>query len=79
MAVHGDMPRSMTPAIYCGFPRRNRFAYNVIKGGVITQFAIMVRRMGFGFPTVFLTSLKAMPTTVGYIMKNRPMPIGIDN
>ncbi len=35
--------------------------------------------MGFGFFTAFLTSLKAMPTTVGYIMKNRQMPIGIDS
>jgi hypothetical protein len=48
-------------------------------GGAITQFAIMVRSKGFGFLTAFLTSLNAMPTTVGYIIKNKQTPIGIDN
>jgi hypothetical protein len=28
---------------------------------------------------VFFTSLKAIPRTVGYIMKNSKIPIGIDN
>jgi len=45
----------------------------------MTQFAIIVRSMGFGFLTAFLMSLKAMPTTVGYIIKKRQIPIGIDN
>jgi hypothetical protein len=55
------------------------FARNVINGGAISQLAIMVTRRGLGFLAAFFTSLNWMLTTVGYIMKNNKMPIGIDN
>jgi len=79
MAVHGDRPSRMTPAIYCGFPAKETFARNVIKIGAITQLAIIVTSKGLGLFAAFLMSENRIPTTVGYIMKNRSMPIGIDN
>src|SRR4030042_1181472 len=39
---------------------------------------MMVMIMGFGNRVAFLTSLKLIPITVGYIIKKRSMPIGID-
>jgi hypothetical protein len=65
--------------MYCGFPARNVFARSVINGGAITQLAITVTSSGFGLVAAFLMSLNRIPKTVGYIMKNRSMPIGIDS
>ena len=79
IAVHGDSPSNITPAMYCGFPARTVFARRVIKGGAITQLAIIVTRSGFGLFAAFLISLKRIPRTVGYIIKNKRTPIGIDN
>jgi hypothetical protein len=79
MAVQGDNPRSMTPAIYCGFPAKMTFAYNVIITGATAQLAINVTSKGLGLFAASLMSLNLIPTTVGYIMKKRRMPIGIDN
>jgi hypothetical protein len=45
----------------------------------MTQLAITVTSKGFGFLEACLMSLKRMPRTVGYIMKNSRMPIGIDS
>jgi hypothetical protein len=56
-----------------------RFARSVIKGGATTQFANKVTSKGLGRCAAFLTSLNLMPTTVGYIMKNSNIPMGIDN
>jgi hypothetical protein len=50
-----------------------------MRAGAITQFAIIVTRRGLGLVAAFLMSLNRMPTTVGYIMKKRRMPIGIDS
>jgi len=45
----------------------------------MTQLAIIVTSNGFGLLAAFLMSLNRIPTTVGYIMKNKRMPMGIDN
>src|SRR3989304_3573078 len=79
IAVHGDKPKSMTPAMYEEFPAKKTFANKVIKGGAIIQLAIIVTKSGLGFRAAFFMSLNRIPTTVGYIMKNSSMPIGIDN
>src|SRR4030067_2261483 len=79
IAVHGESPRRMTPAIYCGFPAKKTFAKRVISAGAITQFAIIVTSKGLGLVAAFLTSLNLMPSTVGYIMKKSKTPIGIDS
>jgi hypothetical protein len=65
--------------MYCGLPAKKVFAKKVISGGAIIQLAIIVTRSGLGFRTAFLMSLNWIPTTVGYIMKNSNIPIGIDN
>ena len=52
---------------------------NVISGGAISQLAITVTISGLGFLAAFFTSLNCIPTTVGYIMKNSSMPMGMDN
>ena len=54
------------------------FAYRVISGGAITQLAMIVISIGFGNFVAFLTSLKLIPTTVGYIIRKSRIPIGID-
>src|SRR4030066_434985 len=78
MAVQGDKPRSMTPAMYCGFPARRTLAYTVMMIGAITQLAITVTIRGLGFREAIFTSLNRMPKTVGYIIKNKSTPIGMD-
>jgi len=42
------------------------------------QFAISVTSRGLGFLEAIFMSLKRMPKTVGYIMKNKSIPIGMD-
>jgi len=49
IAVHGEIPSRIIPAMNSGFPGRRVFAKNVASGGLMTQFAIMVRSNGFGF------------------------------
>lgn len=44
----------------------------------MAQLAMMVMSIGLGNWVAFLTSLKLIPTTVGYIMRKRRTPIGID-
>jgi hypothetical protein len=44
----------------------------------MTQLAIIVISIGLGNLVAFLTSLKLIPTTVGYIIRKRRTPIGID-
>jgi hypothetical protein len=61
MAVQGDNPRSITPAIYCWLPAKTVFAKNVISGGAITQLAIIVTSNGLGRAAAFLMSLKRIP------------------
>src|SRR5512136_2289730 len=78
IAVHGDNPRRIKPGMYWGLPAKNVLARNVIKGGAMTQFAIIVTSNGLGLLAAFFTSLNCIPTTVGYIMKNSRMPIGIE-
>src|SRR5512136_999859 len=78
MAVHGEIPSRMTPAMNWGLPLRKMFANNTIRGGAMTQLAMMVISIGFGNLVAFLTSLKLIPITVGYIMRKRRMPMGID-
>ncbi len=53
-------------------------ARSVISAGAIIQFAKTVSIKGLGLPAAFFTSPKAMPSTVGYIMKKRQMPMGIE-
>ncbi len=60
-------------------PAKKVFARKVIRGGAIIQLAIIVTIRGLGFLAAFLTSLNCIPTTVGYIMKNRRMPMGIES
>ena len=79
MAVQGDKPKRMTPAMYWGFPAKKVLAKSVINGGAITQLAITVTSRGLGFNAAFLMSLNRMLTTVGYIMKKSSIPIGIDS
>jgi hypothetical protein len=45
----------------------------------MTQLAIIVTSSGFGLVAAFLISLNRIPKTVGYIIKNRRMPIGIES
>src|SRR4030067_2348480 len=78
IAVHGDKPRSITPAMYCGFPARRTLAYTVIMIGATTQLANKVTRRGLGLREAIFTSLNRIPKTVGYIMKNRSTLIGMD-
>src|SRR3990170_5351399 len=46
--------------------------------GATTQLATRVTKRGFGFREAIFTSLKRMPNTVGYIIKNKSTPIGMD-
>lgn len=78
MAVHGDIPSRIVPAMKSGWPARITFEYRVMRGGAITQFAMIVMSMGPGDLTAFLTSLNLMAATVGYIMRKRRMPMGMD-
>src|SRR3990170_5194425 len=78
IAVQGDKPRRITPAMYCGFPARKTLAYTVMMIGATTQLATRVTKRGLGFREAIFTSLKRMPKTVGYIIKNKSTPIGMD-
>lgn len=78
IAVHGDKPSRMIPA-FCSGSVNIRLAKSVINGGAIIQFAIIVVSRGLGRVAAFFMSLNRIPRTVGYIMKNSRMPIGIDS
>jgi hypothetical protein len=78
MAVQGEIPRRIAPAIKSGWPESIMLAKRVMRGGAITQLAIMVINNGRGFLVAFTTSLNFISITVGYIMKKRQIPMGID-
>jgi hypothetical protein len=79
IAVQGDKPRRIKPGMYWGLPAKKVLAKNVIRGGAISQLAIIVTIRGLGFRVACLTSLNRIPTTVGYIIKKSSIPMGIES
>jgi hypothetical protein len=57
IAVHGDIPSRMIPAMNSGCPGKIVFAKRVARGGFMIQFATMVRSNGLGLLVAFTMSL----------------------